>query len=175
VYYSGFIPVNPNDDRLPALREPPLVRENRLYQADWLMRFYAFTAEEILDGASPNLEPDIDPKLAWALRHPEYFPLDVNSADYTQILRVPGIGLQSARRIVMARRHTRLNAGHLRQMGVVLKRARYFLINQETPVLTIQDAGPARVRAALCPGRDRAPQQLSLWNADETRHAGLSL
>jgi putative DNA modification/repair radical SAM protein len=175
VYYSGFIPVNSYDDRLPALKEPPLARENRLYQADWLMRFYAFTAEEIFDAASPNLDPDMDPKLAWALRHPEYFPLDVNTADYTQILRVPGIGLKSARRIVMARRHTRLHAGHLKQMGVVLKRAQYFLINQETPVLTIQDAGPEKVRAALAPGSDSRPRQLSLWGESGTSHARLSV
>ncbi|MDR1360449.1 MAG: putative DNA modification/repair radical SAM protein [Deltaproteobacteria bacterium] len=164
VYYSGFIPVNSHDPRLPALKEPPLVRENRLYQADWLMRFYAFSAEEILDRSSLNLDQDIDPKLAWALRHPEYFPLDVNRADYVQILRVPGIGLKSAQRIVAARRHARLNAGHLKRLGVVLKRAQYFLINQESPVLTIQEAGPARVRAALAPQSAGRPRQLSLWN-----------
>jgi putative DNA modification/repair radical SAM protein len=175
VYYSAFIPVNRHDDRLPALQAPPLVRENRLYQADWLMRFYAFTAGEILDGAPANLDLDIDPKLAWALRHPEYFPLDVNRADYVQILRVPGIGLKSARRIVMARRHARLNAGHLKQLGVVLKRAQYFLVNQETPVLSIQEAGPARVRAALAPRGAGRPRQLSLWSAGGADHARLSL
>ena len=95
VYYSGFIPVNPYDKRLPALDKAPLVRENRLYQADWLMRFYGFRAEEIADEKTPRLDLDIDPKLAWALRHPEFFPVDVNRADYEALLRVPGVGVKS--------------------------------------------------------------------------------
>lgn len=99
VYYSGFIPVNPYDKRLPALDKAPLVRENRLYQADWLMRFYGFRAEEIADEKTPRLDLDIDPKLAWALRHPEFFPVDVNRADYEALLRVPGVGVKSARLI----------------------------------------------------------------------------
>ena len=93
VYYSGFIPVNPYDKRLPALDKAPLVRENRLYQADWLMRFYRFRAEEIADEQTPRLDLDIDPKLAWALRNPAFFPVDVNRADYEALLRVPGIGV----------------------------------------------------------------------------------
>lgn len=98
VYYSGFIPVNAYDDRLPALPRPPLARENRLYQADWLLRFYRFTAEELLDDTTPDLDLDIDPKLGWALRHPDFFPLDLNTAAYEHIVRVPGIGLKSADR-----------------------------------------------------------------------------
>ena len=149
VYYSGFIPVNAYDPRLPALAESPLARENRLYQADWLMRLYQFKAEEILDDAQPDLDLEIDPKLAWALRHPEYFPLDVNTAEYGQILRVPGIGLKSAWRIINARRHCRLRAEDLKKIGVVMKRARFFLKNYGEPGLSIQETGSAFVRSAL--------------------------
>jgi len=109
VYYSGFVPVNAYDNRLPALKQPPLVRENRLYQADWLMRFYQFNVDEIVDDKHPDLDLDIDPKLAWALRHPEYFPVDINKADYAMILRVPGIGVKSAKLIVASRHYARLN------------------------------------------------------------------
>jgi putative DNA modification/repair radical SAM protein len=149
VYYSGFIPVNAHDSRLPALKESPLVRENRLYQADWLMRLYQFEAEEILDDLQPNLDLEIDPKLAWALRHPEYFPLDANTAEYAQLLRVPGIGLKSATRIINARRHSRLQAQDLKKIGVVMKRARFFLKNFGEPGLSIQETGPAFVRSTL--------------------------
>ena len=86
VYYSGYISVNTYDKRLPALKQPPLVRENRLYQADWLLRFYQFKVDEIVDDAYPDLDLEIDPKLSWALRHPEQFPVDVNKADYEMIL-----------------------------------------------------------------------------------------
>lgn len=104
VYYSGYIAVNTYDTRLPVLKQPPLVRENRLYQADWLLRFYQFQVNEIVDDAYPNLDLEIDPKLAWALRHPEQFPVDVNRAEYEMLLRVPGIGVKSARLIVASRR-----------------------------------------------------------------------
>lgn len=93
VYYSGYISVNTYDKRLPTLKQPPLVRENRLYQADWLLRFYQFKVDEIVDDQTPNLDLDIDPKLAWALRHPEFFPVNIQTADYEAILRVPGIGV----------------------------------------------------------------------------------
>ncbi len=127
VYFSAFVPVNSYDTRLPALRQPPLVRENRLYQADWLMRFYGFGANEIVDDAFPNLDLEIDPKLAWALRHPEKFPVDLNRADYEMILRVPGIGVKSAQLIVAARKHSRITGATLKKMGVVLKKAQYFI------------------------------------------------
>lgn len=149
VYYSGFIPVNAHDSRLPALAQPPLLRENRLYQADWLMRFYLFSAEEILDEGSPDLDLEIDPKLAWALRHPEFFPVDCNTAEYEQILRVPGIGVKSAMRIVAARRFRKLTEEHLRRMGVVFKRARYFITAKTGAAFTIQEAGAAWVRRTL--------------------------
>ena len=127
VYYSAFIPVNGHDSRLPALPGAPLKRENRLYQADWLMRLYQFDAEEILDDASPDLDLEIDPKLAWALRHPEFFPLDINRAEYAQLLRVPGIGLVAARRIVMAKRHRKPTLEHTGKLGAAGKRAQYIV------------------------------------------------
>lgn len=149
VYYSGFIPVNSHDPRLPALRQAPLARENRLYQADWLMRFYHFAAEEILDDETPDLDLDVDPKLSWALRHPEFFPIDLNKADYEHILRVPGIGLKSALRIVSARRYRKLTPEHLKKIGVVMKRARYFIVAPSGAPFTILEAGPRYVREVL--------------------------
>lgn len=134
VYYSGYLPVNEYDKRLPALQSPPLVRENRLYQSDWLMRFYHFRADEILTPEQPFLDLEIDPKLAYALRNLHLFPVDINKADYEMILRVPGIGVQSAKMIVDARRFRRLNSYHLKKIGVVLKRAQYFITCNELPV-----------------------------------------
>lgn len=149
VYYSGFIPVNSYDSRLPALKQAPLVRENRLYQADWLMRFYQYRADEIVDDSYPDLDLEIDPKLAWALRHPEMFPVDINKADYAMILRVPGIGVKSAQFIVMSRRHGRLNANHLKKIGVVMKKAQYFITCNELPMYTVNEATPEYVRKIL--------------------------
>ncbi|MEJ8756285.1 putative DNA modification/repair radical SAM protein [Pontibacter sp. H259] len=126
VYYSGYVPVSA-DNRLPIISEPPIIRENRIYQADWLMRFYGFDVKEILDDANPHLDLDIDPKLSWALRNRHFFPVELNTADYEMILRVPGIGVKSAKKIVSARRFAALNYEHLKQMGVVLKRAKYFI------------------------------------------------
>ncbi|MDR2811333.1 MAG: putative DNA modification/repair radical SAM protein [Tannerellaceae bacterium] len=148
VYYSGYIPVN-TDTRLPALKQPPLVRENRLYQADWLMRFYGFKSNEIVDDSYPNLDLEIDPKLAWALRHPEYFPIDVNKADQNLILRVPGIGVKSTMLIIASRRHGRITASTLAKMGVVMKKARYFITCGELPVLTVNEVHPDYIRKAL--------------------------
>ena len=127
VYYSGYIPVT-DDARLPQLTQPPVIREHRLYQTDWLMRFYGFDADEILDPAHPHLDLEIDPKLAWALRNRHIFPVDVNTADYELILRIPGVGARSAKRIVAARRFASLTTEHLHKFGVVLKRAKYFLV-----------------------------------------------
>lgn len=127
VFYSAFVNVN-EDSALPALPGgPPLLREHRLYQADWLLRFYGFSAEELLSEDSPNFNMIFDPKCDWALRHLECFPVEVNSAPYEMILRVPGIGVKSARRIVKARRHGSLDFTDLKKMGVVLKRALYFI------------------------------------------------
>ena len=146
VYYSGYIPVNRNDSRLPVIAAPPLVRENRLYQADWLMRFYDFKASEIVDDTHPDLDLDIDPKMGWALRHPEFFPVDVNEAPYEVILRVPGIGVKSAKMIVVSRRYGRLNASQLKKMGVVMKRAQYFIVCRELPMRTVNELTPQYVR-----------------------------
>ncbi len=128
VFYSAYIPVV-EDSRLPTQETlPPLWREHRLYQADWLLRFYGFAAGELLTETQSQLHPYLDPKSQWALRHPEYFPLEVNRASLAQLLRVPGIGVRSARRIVQARRICALHWGGLKQIGVVLKKARYFLL-----------------------------------------------
>lgn len=126
VYYSAFIPAVV-DPRLPALTGPPLVREHRLYQADWLMRYYGFAANELLDESAPLLDPALDPKCGWALRHRQLFPVEVNRADYETLLRVPGIGVRSAQRIVRARRTGHLTLDDLPRLGVVMKRARYFV------------------------------------------------
>lgn len=128
VFYSAFIAVN-EDSLLPARTNegPPLLREHRLYQADWLLRYYHFEAKELLDEKNPNFNIFLDPKCDWALKHLEYFPVEVNQADYRTLLRVPGIGYKSAERIVKARRMGRLQFEDLKKMGVVLKRALYFL------------------------------------------------
>lgn len=149
VYYSGFIPVNSYDTRLPALKQAPLVRENRLYQADWLMRFYGFRADEIVDDSYPQLDLEIDPKLAWALRHPASFPVDVNRADYEMILRVPGIGVKSAKIIVSSRRFSRLTASSLKKIGVVMKKAQYFITCGELTAGSVNDLRPEFVRKVL--------------------------
>lgn len=149
VYYSGFIPVNSYDNRLPALKQPPLVRENRLYQADWLLRFYQFSVDEIVNDAFPELDLEIDPKLSWALRHPEFFPVDVNTADYECLLRVPGIGVKSARLIVVSRKYGRLGTDQLKKMGIVLKKAQYFITCHELRAYTINEVSPDGVRRLL--------------------------
>ena len=128
VYFSAFVPVNEDKD-LPSIRDegPPLLREHRLYQADWLLRFYHFEAEELLDEENQNFNVYLDPKCCWALRHLESFPVEINRADYYTLLRVPGIGYKSAGRIVKARRWGRIDFEDLKKMGVVLKRALYFI------------------------------------------------
>lgn len=162
VYYSGYIHVNTYDTRLPSLKQAPLVRENRLYQADWLMRFYQFGANEILDDSNPNLDLEIDPKLSWALRHPEFFPVDINKADYAMILRVPGIGVTSAKQIVMARRYGRLSAANLKKIGVVMKRAQYFITCNELPIYTINEATPEYLRILLTQKEKKQKDELQL-------------
>jgi len=159
VYYSGYIPINTDDSRLPALTSPPLVRENRLYQADWLMRFYQFKVNEIVDEVHPNLDLDVDPKLAWALRHPEFFPLDIHTADYEMLLRVPGIGVKSAQMIVASRRHGRLTSEHLKKIGVVMKRARYFITCNELLAYTVHETGAEYIRNALTAPQKKKKQE----------------
>ena len=133
VYYSGYLPVN-NDSRLPAIgSQPPLLRENRLYQTDWLLRFYKFDIREILNDHHPNLDVDIDPKLGWALRNLHQFPVDVNTADYSLILRVPGIGVMSAKKIIQARKFGKLRIDQLKKIGISYNRARHFIVCADTP------------------------------------------
>lgn len=127
VYYSGYVPVS-NDNRLPAIGTPvPMIRENRLYQADWLMRFYGFDVREIVDVNNPLLDIDIDPKLSWALRNLHLFPLDINKADERLIMRVPGIGVASAKKIAGARKFATLTWEHLKKIGIAYNRAKYFI------------------------------------------------
>lgn len=134
VYYSGYVPVI-EDKRLPSkFQEVPMQRENRLYQADWLMRFYGFDADEILDKNNPFLDLEIDPKLAWALRNRELFPININTASKEMLLRVPGIGTTSVMKILSARRFQKLNLDHLKRMGVATNRAKFFIeFNSQNP------------------------------------------
>ncbi len=126
VYYSAYISVN-QDKNLPTLETPPLLRENRLYQADWLLRYYGFKADELLSKSHPNFNHILDPKCDWALRNIDKFPIEINTADYSTLLRIPGIGVISAKKIVRARREFLLDFSSLKQLGVVLKRAKYFI------------------------------------------------
>jgi len=166
VYYSAFIhpgvPArgSPGDPRLPDMPSPPLVREHRLYQADWLMRFYHFAASEILDQDEAFLDPHIDPKTAWALKHADFFPVEINRGDYETLLRIPGIGAKTARRIIETRRSSSLTFDTLRRMGAVLKRARYFATCSGSFIERLDD--PARVRRILADA-DGAGLQLPLF------------
>jgi putative DNA modification/repair radical SAM protein len=165
VYYSAYVPAGA-DPRVPALAGPPLLREHRLYQADWLFRFYGFAASEVLDGGGPNLDTELDPKCAWALRNLQRFPVDVNKAEYLELLRVPGIGPKSAMRIVRARRQAPLTVDSLGRIGVVMKRARWFLCCSGAPAFDTPARGasmraasidnPAGLRALLSDGAQGA-------------------
>ena len=127
VFYSAYVALN-EDKNLPQVgTKPPLLREHRLYQADFLLRFYGFAAKELLSEEKPNFNVYLDPKCDWAIRHLEYFPVEINRADYEMLLRVPGIGVKSAQRIMRARRSAKLDFGQLKRIGVVLKRAHYFI------------------------------------------------
>ena len=147
VYYSGYVPIS-NDNRLPAIGTPvPMVRENRLYQADWLMRFYGFDVQEIVNLQNPLLDMDIDPKLSWALRNMHLFPVDVNTAPYNAIIRVPGIGVQNATKIVAARKFAPVTFGHLKKMGISLNRARYFICAGNE--FEVKDWLPAQIKHSI--------------------------
>ncbi|KAA6436879.1 putative DNA modification/repair radical SAM protein [Dyadobacter flavalbus] len=148
VYYSGYIPIS-TDTRLPIIgSQPPLIRENRLYQTDWLMRFYGFDVQEILNDAHPNLDADIDPKLSWALRNLDQFPVDVNTADYKMILRVPGIGVGSAKKIVQARKFGRLHQNQLKKIGIAFKKARHFIRYADSP-LQLRDFDASHLKGVI--------------------------
>ena len=127
VYYSGYVPVL-NDPRLPSVfSQVPVQRENRLYQADWLMRFYGFGADEIVDAQNPFLDLEIDPKLAWALRNREQFPVNINTATKEMLLRIPGVGVKSVNKILQARKFQKLSSEHIRKLGVAWNRAKFFV------------------------------------------------
>ena len=126
VYYSAYVSIN-HDKNLPTLERPPLLRENRLYQADWLLRFYGFQADELLNEKHPNFNTLLDPKCDWALRNLDKFPIEINTANYDTLLRIPGIGVISAKKIITARREFLLDFESLKKLGVVLKRAQYFI------------------------------------------------
>lgn len=166
VYYSGFVPVNSYDKRLPVVHDVPRQRENRLYQADWLLRFYHFDVNEIVNDQYQQLDLNMDPKLAWAIRNPQYFPVDINRASYETILRVPGIGIKSAKLIVSTRRHGRLNLEALRRIGVVLKRAHFFIVCAGMKSFKMQEASADYIRISLQePAKSiesLQPQQLSM-------------
>ena len=163
VYYSGFVPLG-GDSRVPdpATYRAPLHREHRLYQADWLLRKYGFSLDDVAPPGSGNLDSEVDPKTAYALRYPSLFPVDVNTASVEWLQRVPGLGLRSARRIVAARRRGRVRYDDLRRMGVVMKRAQYFV---ETPDHRphLIDRDPVAVRARIVGGRGAGAPQLSLF------------
>lgn len=178
VFFSAFVHVN-EDSHLPARsdEEPPLLREHRLYQADWLLRYYHFRAEELLSEEEPNFNVLFDPKCNWALKHLEYFPVEVNRADYKTLLRVPGIGYKSASRIVKARRLGTLTYEDLKKMGVVLKRAVYFITCEGKMMYPVKFTEESIARNLLASG-ERLPkevihmgyQQLSLF--DDVRFGG---
>ena len=160
VFYSAFVHVN-EDKALPARTAdgPPLLREHRLYQADWLLRYYHFQADELLSEEEPNFNVLFDPKCNWALKHLEYFPVEINRADYEMLLRVPGLGYKSATRIVKARRLGTLDFADLKKLGVVLKRAVYFITcNGKTMYpLRIEEESIAR---NLLDSREKLPQEV---------------
>ncbi|MBE6909414.1 MAG: putative DNA modification/repair radical SAM protein [Ruminococcaceae bacterium] len=168
VFYSAYVPVVENT-MLPSLEtKPPLLREHRLYQADWLLRFYGFRAEELLSEDAPDFDPRLDPKCCWALRHPEFFPVEVNRADYEALLRVPGVGVVSARRILTARRAGALHVDDLKKLGVVLKRAQYFLTCQGRLVSPLRLSAAGVMASLMAAERAALPaaqfEQLSLFD-----------
>ncbi|MCL2852714.1 MAG: putative DNA modification/repair radical SAM protein [Defluviitaleaceae bacterium] len=169
VFYSAYIPAI-RDKMLPAIdTKPPLLREHRLYQADWLMREYHFEAEEILSDEEPNFNPYMDPKCNWAVNNLHFFPVDVGKADYEALLRVPGIGPKSAARIVTARRHSRLGMAELKRIGVVLKRAKYFIVTSDEP-LGISVNKYTAAKALIDPNSfSMGVEQLTLFDAPQTR------
>lgn len=148
VYYSGYVPVIA-DERLPQLgTQVPMLRENRLYQTDWLMRFYGFDVREIVDKNNPNLDLEVDPKLAWALRNLHEFPVDINKADKFMLLRIPGVGVKSVSKIIQARRFRKLNWQHLAKLGIASNRAKYF-ITCESPEFEKRDLTAEQIRGFI--------------------------
>lgn len=167
VFYSAYVPVVEHA-LLPSKDvKPPLLREHRLYQADWLLRFYGFRAEELLDEAHQDFDPRVDPKCSWALAHLDFFPVEVNTADYETLLRVPGVGVTSARRILTARRAGRLRIESLPKLGVVMKRAQYFLTASGKVANGLRFTPDSLLRGLIAAEQPSLPQppmeQLSLF------------
>ena len=174
VYYSAFVNVNEDKD-LPALPGgPPLLREHRLYQADWLLRFYDFTVDELLTEDRPNFNMMIDPKADWAVRHLELFPIEINRADYQLLLRIPGIGVKSAKRIVKARRFGRLTFDDLKKIGVVLKRALYFITCNGKMMYPTKIEENYIVRNLTCPSQ-ASRKERQLFSQDGMIYEQMSL
>lgn len=162
VYYSAYVPVN-KSGILANTNAVPMVREHRIYQADWLLRFYNFKAEEILDEKNPFIDPLLDPKANWAVQNWHLFPMEINRASYKDLIRIPGIGVTSAKRIVMARRHNVIKYEHLKKLGVVIKRAKYFItVNGE--FMGFRKESPELIRNALIEKEKVEMQQLKLFN-----------
>ena len=172
VFFSAYIPVVESSN-LPSLRtKPPLLREHRLYQADWLLRFYGFSASELLDEQHPSFDARLDPKCCWALNHPEFFPVEVNRADYETLLRIPGVGVKSARRIIAARRAGSLGFEDMKKLGVVMKRAQYFMTCRGRRLEGLSLRREYVMRSLISEEMARRldipePEQLSLFNNEE--------
>ncbi|WP_042339482.1 putative DNA modification/repair radical SAM protein [Desulfosporosinus youngiae] len=166
VFFSAYMPVAEHS-LLPSVHtKPPLLREHRLYQADWLLRFYGFEAKELLDEQNPNFNLQVDPKCYWALNHLEKFPLEINKAPYEMLLRVPGIGVTSARRILTARRSGPLDFSGLKKIGVVLKRAQYFITCKGRILEGLKITSDGAIRALMADQYklpSQSPEQLSLF------------
>ena len=163
VYYSGYVPINKSEILVSTEQAVPMIREHRLYQADWLLRFYEFKADEILDEKDPFVDPLLDPKTNWAIKNPHFFPIEINKATYKELLRVPGIGVTSAKRIVMSRKYSTIRYEHLKKLGIVIKRAKYFItVNGE--FLGFKKENPELIRNALMEKEKMVAEQLKLFN-----------
>ena len=163
VYYSGYVPVNKSGILVSADQTVPMIREHRLYQADWLLRFYGFKADEILDEKDPFVDPLLDPKTNWAIKNSHFFPIEINKASYKDLLRVPGIGVTSAKRIVMTRKYSTIRYEHLKKLGIVIKRAKYFIVvNGE--FLGFKKENPELLRNTLMEKEKMVTEQLRLFN-----------
>ena len=163
VYYSSYVPVNKSGILVSTDQAVPMIREHRLYQADWLLRFYDFKADEILDEKDPFVDPLLDPKTNWAIKNSHFFPIEINKASYRELLRVPGIGVTSAKRIVMTRKYSIIRYEHLKKLGIVIKRAKYFItVNGE--FLGFKKENPELIRNALMEKEKMLSEQLKLFN-----------
>ena len=163
VYYSGYVPVNKSGILVSTEQAVSMIREHRLYQADWLLRFYDFKADEILDEKDPFVDPLLDPKTNWAIKNSHFFPIEINKASYKDLLRVPGIGVTSAKRIVMTRKYSTIRYEHLKKLGIVITRAKYFIVvNGE--FLGFKKENPELLRNALMEKEKMVTEQLRLFN-----------